>query len=458
MGMELKRDIYDELLQWKNRSSGLVLELEGARQVGKTYILDKFAREQYQQYIYINMIGQSGEYFLDCYEKAYRRTSGQDQSENGMAAVLKMYEPEFADSKDTVVVIDEIQESPVIYSRIRELAREFACDFIVTGSYLGKTMEKEFFLSAGDTDTLIMQTLSFSEFLGAFGKRDLYETLSLDGKDDHARYDEIKGYFDLYCQIGGYPRVVQNYLETGDLGQSRRLLEQIIHIFIKESSRYFESELDIEIFGQLFQAIAIILVKEKKGTEDLVTDLSKIVFKEESGRVSKKMINHARSWLYLSHVIGYCSKSVNCDHLNIVDNCRYYYMDLGVAAYFLRKTGEPDTTVKGILCENFVYLELLNRLKNTDSIAGTVPWFAVYQQTGGELDFYVRSLQDYKNYGLEVKAGKNAGNTAAALLDGGLLDFLYYLNGNTYGGSTEDGKTQTVPIYLAGRITFDKGM
>ena len=456
METELKRDIYEELLQWKKRSSGLVLELEGARQVGKTYILDKFAREQYQQYIYINMIGESGEYFLECYKKAYHRSNVQDKSENGMAAVLNMYAPEFVDSKDTVVVIDEIQESPVIYSRIRELAREFSCDFIVTGSYLGKTREKEFFLSAGDTDTLIMGTLSFPEFLGAFGKRNLYERLSLDGMDDHAEYDEIKGYFDLYCQIGGYPRVVQNYLETRDLGQSRRLLEQIINIFVKESSRYFESELDIEIFGQLFQAIAIMLIKEKRGTEDLVTDLSKIVFKEESGRVSKKMINHARSWLYLSHVIGYCSKSINCDHLSIVDNCRYYYMDLGVAAYFLRKTGEPDTTVKGILCENFVYLELLSRLRNTDSIAGTVPWFAVYQQTGGELDFYVRSLLDYKNYGLEVKAGKSTGNTAAALLDAGLLDFLYYLKGNTYGGTTEDGKIQTVPIYLAGRITFDK--
>lgn len=114
-------------------------------------------------------------------------------------------------------------------------------------------------------------------------------------------------------------------------------MERIIDIFIKESSRYFESELDIEIFGQLFQAIAIMLLKEKRGTEDLVTDLSKIVFKEESGRVSKKMINHARSWLYLSHVIGYCSKSINCDHLSIVDNCRYYYMDLGVAALFSEK-------------------------------------------------------------------------------------------------------------------------
>ena len=458
MEIELKRDIYEELLQWKRRNSGLVLELEGARQVGKTYILDKFAREQYQQYIYINMIGESGEYFLECYEKAYHRRNVQDEAENGMAAVLKTYAPNFVDSRETIVVIDEIQESPVIYSRIREFAREFSCDFIVTGSYLGKTREKEFFLSAGDTDTLVMGTLSFPEFLGAFGKRDLYETLTLDGKDDHARYDEIKDYFDLYCQLGGYPRVVQNYLETGDLSQSRRLVERIIDIFIKESSRYFESELDIEIFGQLFQAIAIMLLKEKRGTEDLVTDLSKIVFKEESGRVSKKMINHARSWLYLSHVIGYCSKSINCDHLSIVDNCRYYYMDLGVAAYFLRKTGEPDTAIKGILCENFVYLELLNRLRNTDSIAGTVPWFAVYQQTGGVLDFYVRSLLDYKNYGLEVKAGKSAGNTASTLLEAGLLDFLYYLKGNTYGGITEDGKIQTVPLYLAGRIRFDKGV
>ena len=84
---------------------------------------------------------------LDVYKRQV-----QDKSENGMAAVLNMYAPEFVDSKDTVVVIDEIQESPVIYSRIRELAREFSCDFIVTGSYLGKTREKEFFLSAGDTE------------------------------------------------------------------------------------------------------------------------------------------------------------------------------------------------------------------------------------------------------------------------------------------------------------------
>ena len=93
------------------------------------------------------MIGESGEYFLECYEKAYHRRNVQDEAEKGMAAVLKTYASDFVDSRETIVVIDEIQESPVIYSRIREFAREFSCDFIVTGSYLGKTREKEFFLS-----------------------------------------------------------------------------------------------------------------------------------------------------------------------------------------------------------------------------------------------------------------------------------------------------------------------
>lgn len=458
MAIELKRDIYDELLQWKNNNTGLVLEVEGARQVGKTYILDKFAREQYQKYIYINMIGRSGQKFLACYDVIYNWEVGQEQVEGAIHEVFKAYDHDFEDEKSTVVVIDEIQESSVIYSRIREFARDFQCDFIVTGSYLGKTREKDFFLSAGDTDNLILGTLSFPEFLEAFGKREMYNRLSLLGESKHEEYDEIKKYFDIYCQIGGYPKVVQAYLETGDIEYCRKVLNKIIGIFIKESSRYFDSIMEVDIFGQLFQSIAIMLIKEKKGTEDLVTDLSKIIFKEESGRVSKKMVNAARSWLYLSHVIGYCSKSIDCNHLDIVDNCRYYYMDLGIAAYFLRKTGETENTIRGILCENFVYLEILRRLRNTDTIAGNVPWFAVYKKTGGELDFYVRSLLDYKNYGIEVKAGSNSGDTVTCLLKDGKIDYIYYLKGDTYGGRTEDGKIQTVPLYLADRIVFNLGV
>lgn len=448
--MYLKRDIYEKLLLWKNQNTGRVLELEGARQVGKTFILEKFAREQYDQFIYINMIGKSGQDFLGYFHEIYEnRNAVRSQP---LHQVIKAYDPEFKDDKSTVVVIDEIQESAAIYSRIRE----FACDFIVTGSYLGRTREKGFFLSAGDTDSLILNTLSFPEFLEAFGLREPYEQLSLTGESSHECYDEINRLFEIYCQIGGYPKVVETYLETKDISQCRAQVEKNVEIFIRESSRYFETALELDLFGKMFSAIAISLVKEKKGTDDFVTDFSKIVFKEESGKISKKMVNAAISWLYLSHVIGYCSKSIDCNHLDLVDNCRFYFLDLGVAAYFLRRTGETRDTIRGILCENFVYLDILKRIKTTDTIAGDAPWFAVYRATGGELDFYVRSLLDYKNYGLEVKAGRNTGKTVSRLLVDGKLDYVYYLKGDTYGGIAE-GKLITVPIYLVNRIHFNLG-
>ena len=68
--LELKRDIYDKLIEWKNDNTGKVLELNGARQVGKTFILDKFARENYKRYFYINMMQTSGREFTECYRVA----------------------------------------------------------------------------------------------------------------------------------------------------------------------------------------------------------------------------------------------------------------------------------------------------------------------------------------------------------------------------------------------------
>ena len=64
--LELKRDIYEKLIEWKKQDSGKVLELNGARQVGKTFILDKFARENYKRYFYINMMQTSGKEFVEC--------------------------------------------------------------------------------------------------------------------------------------------------------------------------------------------------------------------------------------------------------------------------------------------------------------------------------------------------------------------------------------------------------
>lgn len=152
-----------------------------------------------------------------------------------------------------------------------------------------------------------------------------------------------------------------------------------------------------------------------------------------------------------SHIIAHASKSIDCDYLNIKENSRFYFLDIGIAHYFIARAGADEATIKGILAENYVCLALLRHISK--DIAGNARWFAWYEKTKGELDFYVRSLVDYKNYGIEVKAGSNSGNTAEQLLTGGKIDYLYYLKGDTYGCLA--GKILAVPIYLADRISFD---
>ena len=190
--MELKRDIYAELLRWKRNHKGKVLELKGARQSGKTFILDKFGREQYTTYVYINMAQTTGREFLTCLEQAEKWEPGQPRPVEPIHQAIKMFDMRFIDDESTLVVIDEIQESARVYSLIRQFARDFRCHFIVTGSYLGKTVEKEYFLPAGDTVELRMDTLSFEEFLGALGKRELYERIDLYGQSPREWYDDLK--------------------------------------------------------------------------------------------------------------------------------------------------------------------------------------------------------------------------------------------------------------------------
>lgn len=452
--MELRRNIYIKLLAWKKENTGRVLELQGARQVGKTYILKKFGKENFSKMVYINMAENTGKNFLRCISIAMEWEPGKPMEETPVRKALELYDETFKDNKDTVVIIDEIQESAEIYNQIRTLAREFQAYVIVTGSYLGRTMKPDFFLPAGDMDHMVMESMTFDEFLDVFDERELYEKIDLYGKGRAEDYKKLMEYYEIYQKIGGYPAVVACYAEYRDLNKCMGLIGDLINVFADESKRYFEDIIDINMFQKLFNAIALLMMQEKQGIRDLTAELSKIAYQEESGRTTKKMINHAISWLQESHIIGYASKAVDCDYKQIKDNSRYYFLDMGIAYYFLSRTGAPYDVIKGLLAENFVYLVLRRRIENTHEIAGLVPWFASYEKIKGELDFYVRSLVDYKNYGIEVKSTDASAKTARKLLEDGKLDYLYLLKGETMGGIA-DGRIFTVQLCLADRIAFE---
>ncbi len=453
--MEFTRDIYKRLLDWKRERSGKVLELSGARQVGKTYILKKFAKENFAHMVYINMAEISGEQFLQSLEEASTWVPGTDREEKPVHYALSLFDKNFRDDIENIIIIDEVQESSKVYNLIRTLAREFECYVIVTGSYLGRLLAKDFFLPAGDLDSMTMETLTFAEFAGVFGHRELYDTIDLYGGGDAPDYEVLRECYKIYQRIGGYPSVVSTYLTHKDFDRCNEEIWRLMSIFINESKRYFDTVMDTNVFAKLFHGIAITQIREKQGVKGLVEDLSKIVYKQESGRFTKKMINHAINWLEASHIIGYAGKSVDCDYLDVKDNARFYFLDVGIAHYFLKQAGSEEAVIKGIVAENFVYVSLLRRVRK--DIAGNMPWFGSYQKINGELDFYVRSLADQRDYGIEVKSESGEGRTARALLADKKIDYLYYLKGASNGGIAEDGIVRTVPLYLVDRISFALG-
>ena len=263
---------------------------------------------------------------------------------------------------------------------------------------------------------------------------------------------ELKSWYDIYCQIGGYPSVVREYLNSKSIERARSELIRIIDTFMNESIRYFTDVLDTQVFTDIFLSICRILGREKKGLEEdsISEELQKLVTRDYSSNISKAVCNRAISWLRFCGVIGFCGKIIEMDILNFKPGCRCYFMDLGLASYYMARVGAAQTEIAGMLSENFVYINLKKRQDFPEEIAFEMPAFATFK--GGEVDFVVQGLKSSRRYAIEVKTGKHIGNTAKKVLESGKADCLLYLKGDTLGG--QEGKIETVPIYLLEKLNF----
>ena len=448
----LKRNAYDRLLKWKERPDHATLEVSGTRQVGKTYIVNKFADEQYGKKIYINLLDFSGELFLEKYEGLRNEIRNGLICDNPVYELIRRMHPDFEDTADTIVIIDEIQESAAIYNRIREFTRQLKSDFIITGSYLGRILNREFKYSAGDLDSLEIHTLDFREFLMALDKEDLYQELDLYGESSEEVYKNLADLYKIYTKIGGYPAVILRYLESGSVEEANTELLKIIKLFTNESKRYFDDILDDEVYDNIFSSVARVLVKEKKGFDEdsFSEELQNIVVKDYSSNISKASVNRAIDWLYSSGIIGFAGKIKDCNILDFKPKARCYFMDIGLTSYFLTHIGCSESDVSGIVNENFVFLDLKRRIVPPSEIALETPAFATMGR--GEIDFYLKSLRTRKTYAIEVKTGKNQSKTVQDILDKRKADYVVYAKGNTHGGVRDN--IYTIPIYGIGKFEF----
>lgn len=231
-----RRKIYDKLLSWKQEDKGsTALLLEGARRVGKSTIVEEFARREYDSYLLIDFSVASKQV-----KDLFRDISDLDM----LFTLLQVnYGVSLIPGK-SLIVFDEIQKWPLARQAIKHLVKDGRFHYIETGSLLGIKMKKK--PKAEDTKILIpseerricMYPMDYEEFRWALGDSatmPLLETLYKSWKpmgDDTNR--KLMRDFRLYVVVGGMPQAVNTYLDTLDMVKVDQVKRNIINLYDKD--------------------------------------------------------------------------------------------------------------------------------------------------------------------------------------------------------------------------------
>lgn len=356
--------------------------------------------------------------------------------------------PSYEDSEDTILLIDEIQESAAVYNSIRDLRHKLRCDIIVSGSYLARTVNsKDFFLPAGIA-YLRMFPLSFREFCRTLDLEAMLEHVCPFGGDDTETYKTLENAYQIFRHIGGYPQVVTTYIKSRDEADCMDVLADLIQTFTAESSRFFSNSTALSIFSEAYKAVMVQIVEEKKGTgRTFLEFLTNFVKESVKEPVSRNEVQSAAAWLLYSGIIGYCDLYNNGDVTDVLSNRRIYFTDTGVASYISGMVTIQQDAIEGMLTETFAYTEL-NRIYQMPAgrkpVRGDKPCFSVCGSY--ELDFVVVD-QKFCKIGIEVKSSENRAKSLAFYKEKGLIDKAFRA---VPAKGSQGQKITTVPIYLIG--------
>lgn len=245
----------ENLDKWKNSKNRKPLIIEGARQVGKTWIMKEFGKKSYNKTVYINFDSnvQMAELFsIDL--NVERITMG-----------LELYAGHKINPADTLIIFDEVQEVPKALSSLKyfyENAPEY--HIVCAGSLLGIALHEGTSFPVGKVDFLKLYPLSFKEFLMAIGLERFAELL--DKKD----YDMIKSFKQTYIDalkqyyyVGGMPEVVASFADEKDFNEARKIQKRILTAYEQDFSKHAPKEIVPKI-RMLWNSIPSQLAKENK--------------------------------------------------------------------------------------------------------------------------------------------------------------------------------------------------
>ena len=387
----MERKIYKELLAWKNSTDRKPLILQGARQVGKTYIVNYFAGKEYSNSVYCNFEKDDGlaDFFKDLTpEKIIRK--------------LSLYKRKEIFQENTLIIFDEIQACPEAITSLKYFNEEAnGYHIIALGSLLGVSVNRgNFSFPVGKVQFMTLYPLGFEEYLMARGEDGLIELIrecyERNMPLDSAFHERALDYYKEYLFVGGMPEAVEEYGKNHNPELVRIIQQTILESYQNDMGKY-NRQSEIPKTRIVYKNISTQLAKENR----------KFQYKsiKQGGRASE--FENAIEWLCLA---GIASQNYRIEQIMLPLNAyrsltdfKFYMNDVGLCGasqdiHYEDIMGENPLldNFKGGLTENYVFNQL------------TENGLSLYYWTSGcqaEVDFITRIGEDI--IPIEVKAKIN---------------------------------------------------
>ncbi len=238
--MNIERHVFGELLSWKNSSNRKPLILRGARQVGKTTLIYEFAKS-YKNRILLNLeIAEDRRFFTNF-----------ENINDIVEALFISYNISTAEKGDTIIFIDEIQETPEAIAMLRYFyEKEPEIHVIAAGSLLEHAMRKVKSFPVGRVKMLYLFPINFPEFLLANNKNAVLEQLNIVPVREVA-HQALLDIFNRYAIIGGMPEVVRKYVETNNIADLPTIYESIWETYKEDVVKYANNNSEARIIRHI---------------------------------------------------------------------------------------------------------------------------------------------------------------------------------------------------------------
>ncbi|MFN0014699.1 MAG: ATP-binding protein [Saprospiraceae bacterium] len=427
----MQRTLYPALLHWKNAPARKPLILQGARQVGKTWLMKEFGKNEFEQVAYVNF-------------ESSARLQAIFSTDFDIRRILSILEIEVNQKilpDKTLIIFDEIQEAEKGLTALKyfqELAPEYC--IIAAGSLLGVSLQKNTSFPVGKVDFLRMYPLSFPEFLEAVGQTLLKEHLEAKNWPVISVFhDKLVELLRLYYFVGGMPEAVKNYVEYGDLNAVRSVQEKILLGYESDFAKHAPNEV-VPRIRLVWHALISQLAKDNR----------KFIYGQVKKGARAKDFETAIHWLADAGLI----LKINCienptlplnAYINL-DAFKLFMLDVGllnaiakVHPTILLERNNILIEFKGAMTEQFVAQQL--RIRHE-------PYYWVASGGNAEIDFVLQCQNDI--IPIEVKAEENLKSKSLSVFVEKFKPRLAYRS--SMSAYREQGWMTNIPLYTVNSL------